>query len=84
MTPTCRDIAELLIDFVENALPIEERLSIQHHLCGCTPCMIYMTSYRQTIMMTHRLPEEPLPPEFEARLQEVLAQAMESEGITDR
>lgn len=80
MTPTCRDVAELLVDFVENSLSIEDRLTIQHHLCGCTPCMIYMTSYRQTIMMTHRLPEEPLPPELEARLLAVLTKAAEEES----
>ena len=72
MTPTCRDVAELLIDFVENTLSIEHRLSIQHHICACMPCLIYMTTYKQTIMMTHRLPEEPLPLEFEARLEAVL------------
>lgn len=74
-SPTCRDVAELLIDFVENTLSREEQIAIQHHLCGCVPCAIYMTSYRETIIMTHRLPEEPLPPEFAERLRAALTEA---------
>jgi hypothetical protein len=81
MTPTCRDVAELLVDFVEDALTIEEKFAVQHHICGCVPCMIYMTTYRQTIMMTHRLPEEPLPVEFEARLLAALAE-VEAEEVS--
>jgi hypothetical protein len=68
MNLTCRSVTEVLIDFVENTLSIEERTVIQHHICGCVPCMIYVSTYKHTVMMTHRLPEEPLPEEFASRL----------------
>ncbi len=77
---TCREVTELLIDYVENAMPLEQRLVLQHHICACPPCMVYLHTYQATIHLTHRLPEEPLPPEFEQHLQAVLAAAMATEG----
>jgi anti-sigma factor RsiW len=69
---TCREVAELLIDFVEGELPEMQMLSLQRHICACPPCLFYMETYQTTIEATRALPEEPLPPEFEARLRSVL------------
>jgi len=74
MRITCREVAELLIDFVEGELPEPKMLTLQQHICGCPPCMFYLENYRTTIEVTHSLPEEPLPPEFEARLRAVMAE----------
>jgi hypothetical protein len=82
MRVTCREVAELLVDFVEGALPEMQMLMVQRHICACPPCMFYMETYQTTIEVTRALPEEPLPPEFEARLRSVLeqAEAKEAEG----
>jgi anti-sigma factor RsiW len=74
MRVTCRDVAELLIDFVEGDLPEMQMLTLQRHICACPPCMFYLETYQATIEVTHALPEEPLPPEFEIRLRSVLEQ----------
>jgi anti-sigma factor RsiW len=65
---TCRELAELLIDFVSDELPAEHRVRIEQHLKLCPPCVAYLESYQITIRMTRRLPCEPLPPELEKRL----------------
>ena len=75
MTLTCRKVAELLIDFVDGTLTEEQTSLLQRHLCGCVPCAIYMHTYRDTIRVTHALPDEPLPTEFAARLKKVLEEA---------
>ena len=72
MRMTCRDVAEMLVDFVEGELPEQEMLILQRHICACPPCMFYLETYHTTIQVTHALPEEPLPPEFEARLRAVI------------
>jgi anti-sigma factor RsiW len=72
MRMTCREVAELLIDFVDGALPEQEMLILQRHICACPPCMFYLETYQTTIQVTHALPDEPLPPEFEARLRTVM------------
>ena len=75
MTLTCRKVAELLIDYVEGALSDEQQSLLQRHLCGCVPCAIYMHTYRDTIRITHSLPDEPMPDEFATRLKKVLEEA---------
>jgi len=75
MTLTCRKVAELLIDFVEGSLSEDQQSLLQRHLCGCVPCAIYMHTYRDTIRITHTLPDEPLPAEFAGRLKKVLEEA---------
>jgi len=72
MNLTCRKVTELLIDFVEGTLTDDQQSLLQRHLCGCVPCAIYMHTYHDTIRLTHALPDEPLPPEFAARLKAML------------
>lgn len=72
MRVTCREVAELLIDFVDGTLPEMQMITLQQHICACPPCMFYMETYQDTIEATHALPEEPLPAEFENRLRAVL------------
>jgi anti-sigma factor RsiW len=69
---TCRSVTELLIEYVEGTMPDDERATLQRHLCGCIPCAIYLRTYRDTIQLTHRLPDEPIPAEFASRLQAML------------
>jgi anti-sigma factor RsiW len=65
---TCRELVELLIDFVSDELPEENRQRIEQHLSRCPPCEAYLASYRTTIRLTRQLPCEPIPPELKARL----------------
>jgi hypothetical protein len=69
---TCRELVELLIDFVSDDLPAEHRERLEQHLRRCPPCEAYLASYRMTIRLTRQLPCEPLPPELEARLRAAL------------
>jgi anti-sigma factor RsiW len=68
----CRELAELLIDFVSGDLPEEQRARIEQHLGRCPPCVTYLETYRLTIRLTRRLPCSPLPPELEHRLRMVV------------
>jgi anti-sigma factor RsiW len=49
---TCRELVELLIDFVSDELPAEHRLRIEQHLRRCPPCEAYLASYQMTIRPT--------------------------------
>lgn len=75
MTLTCRKVTEILIDYVDGTLPVEERTVLERHLCGCVPCAIYMHTYHETIRITHSLPDEPLPAEFACRLKSMIEKA---------
>jgi anti-sigma factor RsiW len=69
----CRDLVELLIDFVSGELPPEYRDQVEQHLRVCPPCVAYLASYQTTIRLTRQLPCEPPPPEVAERLQAALA-----------
>jgi anti-sigma factor RsiW len=69
---TCRQLAELLIDFVSGELTPEMSERIQRHLSLCPPCVTYVETYQLTIRLTRCLPCAPLPPELASRLRAVL------------
>lgn len=72
---TCRELVELLIDFVSGELPPEHRARVEQHLSRCPPCVNYVETYRLTIRLTRQLPrEEELPAELKRRLQAALAE----------
>jgi anti-sigma factor RsiW len=72
---SCREVVELLCDFVEGELSIEYRLLVEQHLCGCQRCVIYVETYRLTIKLSRQLPCPPLPPQVAQRVQALLKAA---------
>jgi anti-sigma factor RsiW len=77
----CRELVELLIDFVSEELEAERRALVERHLGECPPCAVYLETYRMTIRVTKALPKAvPLPPELERRLLEALKRMREQEG----
>lgn len=64
----CRELTELLLDFIANELTREQAQRIQDHLDDCPPCVIILETYRVTIQLTRQLPCKPLPPSCEQRL----------------
>lgn len=69
---TCRQLVELLIDFVSDELPPDHRAQVEQHLRDCSPCVAYVESYQLTIRLTRQLPCEPLPPDVAGRLRAAL------------
>jgi anti-sigma factor RsiW len=58
-TLTCRQLTEVLTDYLEGVMPPEDRARLEAHLELCEGCANYVTQMRQTIAATHVLrPEE--------------------------
>ncbi len=53
---TCRELAELLLDYIDGDLPQEYRDIIGQHLRLCPPCLYYLESYQVTIRISKQLP----------------------------
>ncbi|MEX2146225.1 MAG: anti-sigma factor [Candidatus Rokuibacteriota bacterium] len=68
----CRQIAELLGDYLDGSIPSQLRDLIDFHIDGCQPCVAFMNTYRGTIGATRTLPHIPVPPELKQRLLTVL------------
>jgi anti-sigma factor RsiW len=67
---SCRELVELVTDYLEEALPEEERLRFEDHIGRCGGCKIYLEQIRQTIAALGHLPEDGLKPEAERELLE--------------
>jgi anti-sigma factor RsiW len=72
---TCRELVELLIDYLDGDLPEDRRRRLEMHLQMCPPCLVYLETYKATIRLTKRLPCTPPPPELLERLKEVLRES---------
>jgi anti-sigma factor RsiW len=77
---TCKELCELLIDFVSDDLSPEHRQLVEHHLKCCPPCVAYFESYQATIKLTRKLPCTPPPPQLIERLRAAAQQIKEQGG----
>jgi anti-sigma factor RsiW len=68
----CRQIAELLADYLDGSLPRATRELIDFHIDGCAPCVAFLNTYRGTVDATRKLAEVPIPSELKKRLLTVL------------
>jgi anti-sigma factor RsiW len=65
----CRQIAELLTDYVEDRLPQATKELIDWHIDGCEPCVAFVNTFRSTLKAVRRLPDPPpVPKELRHRL----------------
>ena len=65
---TCHEVIDLLTDYVEDALPAQERRRVEAHLATCDGCTTYLEQVRKTIRLTGMLTEEQIPEEEKRRL----------------
>jgi anti-sigma factor (TIGR02949 family) len=69
---SCRECIDLLVDYVDGALPAREARDLEEHLAGCPPCVAFLNTYRGTVDAARRLRAATLPPELRARLVDFL------------
>lgn len=67
---TCREIVELLTEYLEGRMPFTQRLRFQFHLGICRSCRRYLRQMRTTMQTLGKLPEEEIPAPIEAALQQ--------------
>ena len=66
---TCRELVDLVTDYLEGALPTEDRLDFEHHLVWCSWCRDYLDQVRTTIELTGATATEELEPDSPLREQ---------------
>jgi predicted anti-sigma-YlaC factor YlaD len=58
---TCKEMVEIVTDYLEEALSPEDRERFDQHLIGCDGCSNYLEQMRETIRLTGMLTEEQIP-----------------------
>ncbi len=59
----CRQVVELVNDYLEGVLPRRDRRRFERHLRACPNCTAYLEQMRLTVAATGRLGPEDLSPE---------------------
>ena len=57
---TCRELVELVTDYLEHRLSLRDRARFERHIADCEYCETYLAQLRRTIRALGRLPEQAL------------------------
>jgi anti-sigma factor RsiW len=71
-TIECRQIADLLGDYLDGSLPKSTRELLEWHIEGCGPCVAFVNTYRGTVNAATKLKDVEIPSELKKRLLAVL------------
>jgi anti-sigma factor RsiW len=57
----CKDVVELVTEYLSDAMTPEERASIEQHLLICPPCVTYLVQMKTTVQLAGGLDDAPAP-----------------------
>ncbi len=77
---SCRELAELLCDYVSDELPPGRRDHVDQHVAHCPSCAAYVQSYSLVVRLTRQLPAAPLPAGLAQRLAALAARQRPAAG----
>jgi anti-sigma factor RsiW len=58
----CRQLVELVTDYLEGQMPDDQRRLVDAHLAKCDGCTTYIAQMRITLTALGRIPPESIPP----------------------
>ena len=71
---TCKELVELVTEYLEDTLAPQERMRFEEHLGACPGCRTYLDQMRQTIRTLGRLTEETIDPRARQELLQLFRQ----------
>lgn len=80
---TCRECVEFLMEYLDDTLAGQVRVTFERHLSACPNCLRYLESYKTTTTICKNAFEvrdgESLPPVPEELIQAILAARLKAE-----
>jgi len=70
-TLTCKDVVELISDYLGRHLQPEESGPLEQHLMMCAPCTVYLEQVRSIVDLAGTLNQDSPAPPDQARALEV-------------
>jgi anti-sigma factor RsiW len=67
---TCRELVEVVTDYLEGTLPAGDKRRLEEHLVECPYCMEYIDQMRKTIAALGELTEDSIGAEKRGELLE--------------
>jgi anti-sigma factor RsiW len=67
---SCRELVELVTEYLEGALLPDDHARFEEHLGRCAPCRMHLEQMRDTIELVGRLDAHALSPQAQLDLRE--------------
>jgi predicted anti-sigma-YlaC factor YlaD len=81
---TCREITELVTDYVEGRMSVWDRVRFQLHVGMCVHCRAFVRQMRLARSASAAVPPPQLTPDLEGALREQFRSWRRAQGIDDR
>ena len=65
---TCKELTELVTDYLEGRLPHSESARFEQHLSVCSGCVTYLNQMRATVKVLGARPRVEIPAAMESEL----------------
>ena len=65
---TCKELVEIVTEYLEGTLSLDERARFEAHLAPCRGCTAYLDQMRKTVTLVGHLSEEAIPEESKREL----------------
>lgn len=69
---TCKELAELISDYIDGSLDPSISNDFDSHIEGCIDCHAFLKTYKKTTSLSHQLSCEEIPKELRDRLSTLL------------
>ncbi len=67
---SCRQIVELVTEYLDGGLEVSERLAFERHVAICPPCRGYLSQLRRVSIVAGSLSEDDVPERLRKSLHE--------------
>lgn len=67
MIATCKELVELVTEYLDGGLEPADRLAFERHVSFCPPCRGYLAQMQKLSRSASGLREDDLPPELRER-----------------
>jgi anti-sigma factor RsiW len=65
---TCREIVQMITEYLEDTMPPDTRLRFERHVAICPACRGFLAQMRETLRLSGEITEESLSPEMRDEL----------------
>jgi anti-sigma factor RsiW len=74
---TCRELIDVLAEYLEQSLPVDVAVSLERHLADCAPCRAYLATYEKSRSLGAEAQRLDMPDEMKDRLRRFLLERLQ-------
>jgi len=74
---TCRELIDVVADYLDRSLPADDAAALERHLADCAPCRAYLATYAKARALGAEAQRVEMPDEMKARLRRFLLDRLE-------